>query len=105
MTLTWVHWELAIVGIFFPIVAFFLFLMKQYYAGKKNTVIGHLTFVLAILWLGFLLKTIPDTWEVIEFHGLLFPPLEAILDIVVAGYIVGILWNLWWGQKDVVLTG
>lgn len=104
MSLTWVHYELIIIGVLAPVIFFYLFLMKQYYAGKKNSIIGHLTFTLTLLWIGFILKVMPAAWNPLKWKSYVFPPLEIIIDIVVAGYLVGILWNLWLGEKDVELT-
>ena len=105
MEITWVTYEIAILAILTPINIFFLILLKNNFETKKNSITGHLTIMLVLFWLYFLSKLSPSAWECIEFMGCKLPPLHVIMEIIATGYLLAIVWHLWWNDKDVEMFG
>lgn len=95
-----VLYELTAVLVMTPILLLFALQLKTYYAGKKETVIGQLTFLMAIIWLETFSQLFTEFWSPIRVFTLNLPPIHTIAEIAVFGYLSAILWNLWWEDTD-----
>lgn len=104
MALTWVHYEIAVIAILTPILFFFAYLLKANFDRKRDTVLGHLTFLLFFLWLKFILEICPGAYQCTSFQGFVFPSINVTLDIIITGYLVAIIWHMWWNERDVSLN-
>lgn len=102
--ITAMHFELAAVIITFPIVALYLFLLHQYYAGKKNTIIKRLTLILLFIWVKITLQIFTEFWTVYKILEIPIPPINMLIEVGIIGYISATLWKLWWNNKDMKLS-
>ena len=105
MAITWITYEIAMLGILSPVIAFFLLLLYRNFDRKKNSIVGHLTILLMLFWGYFLTKLSPMAWECVVILGCKMPPLQTVMEIIVTGYLVAIIWHLWWNDKDIKMFG
>lgn len=74
---------------------FFLLILNQNSSWEWRRIAFKFTAALTVFSVSTLTQIIENTWEVISFYGIYFPPLNVFFEAIVLSFMVSGLWDIW----------
>lgn len=80
--------------------AFFLFILSQNPDWEWRRLAFKFTAALTFFSVSTLTQIIEETWQVISFYGVSFPPLNVFFEATILAFLVSGLWDIWTRELD-----